>query len=165
MVEGKTDFYVLKYIANALGHQSDLHLLPGTGAGSLKTPIQLYLAWGRPFVVLLDGDTEGTKQAKRYVELFGDMMKTRLLTLADVHSELAGAGLETLFEDDEKLDIQRLAYPDDAQYSKKHLHRAIQEQVACARVAELGAGTAGRASGVLRSLSEALARVREEREE
>ncbi|MBZ5638255.1 MAG: ATP-binding protein, partial [Acidobacteriia bacterium] len=56
MLEGKSDFFAINYMAQRLLGKSDPHLLPGTGSGSLDSVIRLYVAWGRNFVVLLDSD-------------------------------------------------------------------------------------------------------------
>jgi hypothetical protein len=71
MVEGKNDFFTVRYMISRLGVGGDLHLMPGGGAGSLDNIIRLYVAWGKRFFVLLDSDSEGTKQKKRYEDVFG----------------------------------------------------------------------------------------------
>ena len=161
MVEGKTDFYVLKYLALALGPGAELPLLPGTGAGSLGVPIQLYLAWGRPFLVLLDSDPEGARQGARYVEEFGEVMRLRVRSLGEFDATLAGRSSEALFSDDERLALQKLAYPDDTRYTKKHFHRALQEQVACARAGVLSSETRKKAEKLCNGLKKGLLAVRQ----
>jgi predicted ATPase len=116
MLEGKTDFYVLKYMSEIiLKRNRTHHFLPGTGAGNLNCLIQLYLGWGREFRVLLDADKEGAKQKQRYIELFGPTLESRCSTLENVDVAWSGYSLERLFDEDE------------TKFNKTHFHRAIQE--------------------------------------
>lgn len=63
MLEGKNDYYTLKYMQERiLNRAEEMHLMPGGGAGSLDDVIRLYLAWGREFVVLLDSDKGGSRE-------------------------------------------------------------------------------------------------------
>ncbi len=126
MVEGKNDFYVLKYLMNQrLGPESSV--LPGTGAGSLDTVIKIYLAWGKPFIILLDGDREGARQKKRYLDVFGSILHDRVFTLGDVAQSLAKKTLDRIITDDDRLVIQKSCYP-NAQKNRKDLFaRSIQE--------------------------------------
>jgi hypothetical protein len=128
MVEGKSDFYLLKYFSEVmLNRNISLHFLPGTGAGTLERPIQLYLAWGRRFVALLDDDSEGHKQQSRYTELFGAMCESKLFTLRAANPAWEGYCIEKLIPDDDKLRIQQAAYPETTKYNKTHFQRATQE--------------------------------------
>ncbi len=128
MVEGKSDFYLLKYFSEVIfNRNSRLNFLPGTGAGTLDRPIQLYLAWGRQFIVLLDDDPEGHKQRTRYTELFGALCDSRMFTLREANPTWGGYCIERLITDDDKLRIQQAAYPDTTKYNKTHFQRATQE--------------------------------------
>jgi len=155
MAEGKTDFYLLRYLALTTGTQ--LGLLPGAGAGSLDTVIRLYLAWGRAFVVLLDSDSEGERQKARYVDAFGAALNKRITRLGEHVPDLVGGRSEGLFTEAERLGIQRLAFPDDTRYDKKHFHRSLQEQVACDRSLPLSEVSQRRAEALLNSLKSMLA--------
>jgi energy-coupling factor transporter ATP-binding protein EcfA2 len=90
LVEGKTDFYLLRYMTEILGIESDLRFVPGTGAGSLDALIKLHIGWGKTFLVLLDGDAEGIKQRERYLERYGPVIQGRCVLLP----ELAGSGIK-----------------------------------------------------------------------
>ncbi len=119
MVEGKNDYYSLRYMNDVvLTLGLDLHLLPGGGAGSLDDVIKLYLGWSRNFLVLLDSDETGEKQKKRYIELFGFQVEKRIFTLKDFDSKLAGKSLERAFEKTDRDAIQSFAYSGQA-YTKK----------------------------------------------
>lgn len=77
LVEGKSDFYLLRYAAEVLALNNDLKLVPGTGAGALDPLIRLHIGWGKSFVILIDGDAEGIKQQQRYEAEFGRIVDAR----------------------------------------------------------------------------------------
>lgn len=126
MVEGKNDFYVMSYMKFLIGN-NELHILPGTSSSNLETPIRLYTAWGRQFLVLLDSDKEGETQKKRYKELFESMHENRIFTLLDINSAWHKGEMETLVSEEDKSKIQILIYPHEEKFNKKHFNRAIQE--------------------------------------
>lgn len=127
MLEGKNDFYTLKYINEKIfKNSSKINLMPGTGAGSLDDVIRLYIAWGRNFVVLLDSDGGGKIQKERYEKDFGIMVENKIFSLEDINTSWKKKTMESLFTEAEKQRIQKISYP-GAQYNKKHFNRAIQE--------------------------------------
>jgi AAA ATPase domain len=128
MVEGKSDFYFAKYFSEIiLADGIPRYFLPGTGAGTLGTPIQLYLAWARNFLILLDDDAEGRKQKIRYTESFGIICESRIHTLSSINKSWVGFEMEKLIADADKISIQQFAYPHSTSYNKTHFQRAIQE--------------------------------------
>ncbi len=128
MLEGKNDFYTTKYFfEKTLNKRNIINLLPGTGAGSLDDVIRLYLAWGRNFIVLLDSDSAGVKQQKRYKDLFGALVDNCIFLLEDVDATWKGTGMEFLIEEPDRLLIQHKAYPSAVKFNKTHFNRAIQE--------------------------------------
>lgn len=128
MVEGKYDFYALKYFHARVGRRlRDLHLMPGSGAGSLGNVIRLYLAWGREFVILLDSDAAGAKEKQRYEEEFGPILKDKIFTLEDIDPAWQKLGIEFLAEEADRLGIQNTAYPTATKFNKTHFNRALQE--------------------------------------
>jgi hypothetical protein len=99
MLEGKTDYYVVRYfhdIVRATKQSERVNVLPGTGAGSLDTVIQLYLAWGRNFVVLLDSDATGNRERQRYAARFGPLVENRLISLAEASGKAEVKSIESL---------------------------------------------------------------------
>jgi energy-coupling factor transporter ATP-binding protein EcfA2 len=127
MLEGKNDFYTLKFInEKVLKKNSKINLMPGTGAGSLDDVIRLYIAWGRNFVVLLDSDVEGKTQKDRYENEFGVLVKGKIFSLEDINSSWKKKTMEGLFTESEKLKIQKSSYP-TTKFNKTHFNRAIQE--------------------------------------
>lgn len=128
MVEGKNDFYTLKYFQQLLSPRTaPLNIMPGGGAGKLDDVIRLYLGWGRDFVTLLDSDAAGLKEKSRYEEMFGSIVKGRILTLADIDSAWQKKSLEFVISEDDRITLQKLAYPSTSKYNKTHFNRALQE--------------------------------------
>jgi AAA ATPase-like protein len=144
MVEGKNDYYTLRFVRDQLALTGQIYLLPGTGAGSLEVPIRLYVAWGRSFVVLLDSDKEGRKQQSRYQDVFGSLVRDRVVCLEDIDSAWSGHSMESLFTEGERLSIQKAAYPNEARYKKVLFNRAIQELLATHKQVRLSAETRNR---------------------
>lgn len=125
MLEGKNDFYILKYMCQQQRREEEINLMPGGGAGSLDQPIQLYFGWGRNFIILLDSDGEGKTQKNRYLDKFG--LGARIFTLADADESWGNNGMESLFTKDEQINMQTTIYPDSSNFNKTHFNRAIQE--------------------------------------
>ena len=128
MVEGKNDFFTLKYlIAYYLRDKKleDISILPGMGAGGLDLPIQLYLAWGRRFIVLLDTDNEGIGSKNRYVNKFGMSIKGQVFTLGDILKNHIGP-LEDIFTDKERMCIIKTLHPNEKKYNKKKFNTVLE---------------------------------------
>jgi hypothetical protein len=126
-VEGKNDFFALRYMRNKITGAPNIHFMPGAGAGSLDTLIRLYVGWGRNFVILLDSDFEGVKQRERYDLVFGTLVTGRIFTLADLNPAWKNRGMERMFTSAEQMVIQQAAYPDTKEFNKTHFARALQE--------------------------------------
>ena len=95
-VEGKNDFYVLKYFAEIiLNGKEAVPILPGTTASGFDTLIALYLGWGRRFILLLDDDGEGRRQRERYVQEW-NLPSPQVVTLGDLSVNWRGYELEDL---------------------------------------------------------------------
>jgi hypothetical protein len=118
-----------------------MNLLPGGGAGSLDPVIRLYIGWGRKFIVVLDSDSEGEKQRNRYAAKFGPSVQNRVFTLGDLNPTWKGRSIEGLFEDNELLEVQQIAYPLATQFHKDHFCRAIQELLLTKQLINLSAAT------------------------
>jgi hypothetical protein len=127
MLEGKTDFYTFNYFNNQYYHFSDFHVLPGGGSGSLSGIIQLYLAWGRNFVIILDSDKEGRDSKKHYLDTFGSILNDRIFTLIDINNIWNNHAIEKLISDSDKNLIISSIFSENSDYSKKKLHLSIQE--------------------------------------
>lgn len=159
MLEGKSDFYLLRYATDILGMESDLRLVPGTGSGSLETVIRLHIAWGKSFVVLLDGDSEGKKQKVRYENLFGPILKARCLLLPDVCDDASAKEAENLLSAADRMALVDAVYaPGVARPSaKKAVSQAIMELYARRQTVKLEDATVKRIESLVSTLSSALA--------
>ena len=157
MVEGKNDFYTLSYFQNIIFRsERTIPILPGTSASNLTTVIQLYYAWGKKFIVLLDGDNEGKKQKKRYYDTFGSIVTDRIFTLGDVDSSWEGYTTERLLESVDALNIQKSVYSNEEKFSKKFLNLALQENLVNSSSVNLSKTTKDRFKKLLDFLSNAL---------
>lgn len=129
LVEGKSDFYLLRYVRDVLGVATDLHFVPGTGASSLDAVIRLHIGWAKPFVVLLDGDSEGIRQRSRYVAEFGAILRDRCLLLPEVVGRPDCKEAEDLLSAADKSALLQAVH-EQAQLpspTKKNVNNAIQE--------------------------------------
>lgn len=128
MTEGKNDYYTLSYLNKViLGNKNTLNLLPGTSASALYPAIQMYLAWGRNFIVLLDSDKEGLANKKYYEEKFGIIVKGKIFTLKDFDSSLDKKRMESMFEENEQITIQKEIDISATKFDKKIFNSSIQE--------------------------------------
>lgn len=143
MTEGKCDFYVLVYLSRALGSEfeSRVSFLPGTGSGTLDAPIQLYLGWARPFLVMLDSDAAGRVGRDRYLKIFGPIMEERVSTLSQLGGDSDLKAIESLISTEDRLLIQEGLNGTGKKFNKKKFHHSIQTGVATNRFIELGEET------------------------
>jgi predicted ATP-dependent endonuclease of OLD family len=130
MVEGKNDFYTLKYFQNLLETKTQtINLLPGTGSGNLDTLISLYIAWNRNFIIFLDSDNAGNKEKQRYIDKFGIIVKDRVFTFQDINNSWVDSKMEDLINKEDKLNIVQKINPEAKQIRKKKLYLALQENL------------------------------------
>lgn len=155
LVEGKTDYYLLRYFQEVylgLTEAECLKFLPGTGAGSLTTVIQLYLAWSRQFVVLLDSDNAGDREARRYMEKLGVVLRDKIISLkmASGHSDVSS--IESLLTLDDLITFQRITAPDSMLFKKKTFSQGVQEAFAGRAKVDLSAFATANLTAVLEYL-------------
>ncbi|MFG1823911.1 ATP-dependent endonuclease [Microbispora bryophytorum] len=130
LVEGKSDFFAMRYMAEVINVPTDLRMVPGGGAGSLDALIRLHIGWGKSFLVLLDGDAEGKKQRERYEREFGPLILNRCVMLPDICRNEKVLELEDLFEPHDKSAIVSEVFPQadtSRRITKKSLQQAIVE--------------------------------------
>jgi AAA15 family ATPase/GTPase len=84
VVEGKSDYYVLRYASRLLG-KNELSIIPGLGAATFGSLVALHLGWGLNMMFLLDGDKKGKDERNRYVVEYG-LQESSALTLDEVAS-------------------------------------------------------------------------------
>ncbi|MFI5260462.1 MAG: ATP-dependent endonuclease [Candidatus Paceibacteria bacterium] len=134
IVEGKNDFYTFKYVHDYLltaeqRRKLDLHFYPGNGAGKNDKAIRLYVAWGRKFSVLVDGDTAGRSAKTKYEEEIGPAVNGRCLPLNEINPRWRDKTTEDLFSSAEKMKIIKTVFPKVSAYTKSHFNEAMQNLI------------------------------------
>lgn len=139
MVEGKNDFYVMKYFIEILLKSKKTKIMPGTGAHGLSPLIALYLGWGKKFVALLDGDKAGIEARDRYREEFA-LPDDKVAALIDLVPGSGIKAVESLLGDDGIKKIQT-QIGSERKPSKKEIGRYFQEALAKGRVEKFSKST------------------------
>ena len=84
LLEGKNDWYTLKYFEHILYNGTvNLNYYPGGGKDKLYEIIRIYLSWGKRFIILLDGD-DGVKSKEKYLKEFGKYLEDKMYSLNDI---------------------------------------------------------------------------------
>ncbi len=161
LVEGKSDFYLLRYMTEVIGIESDLKFVPGGGAGSLDGLIRLHIGWGKSFIVLLDGDAEGKKQLVRYTQEFGPMIKGRCVLLPDICNDTGMQEAEDLLSDADKAQMTSQVFTGAKQHvRKKILYQAVMELYARKEIATIEVATVERFKDLIADLRKRLSAER-----
>jgi hypothetical protein len=128
ITEGKNDYFTLNYICKIyfIDKFKELNFYPGAGADANYSVIRLYLAWGRDFRILLDGDKAGLKAEKSYHSTFGAEVQNNIISFATIHDSFYGFSMEDMFSTDEKLIITKLFDPALVKYEKGKFNTSIQ---------------------------------------
>jgi len=153
VVEGKSDFYVLRY-AQLFHQQEDIRFLPATGSGTLAALIALGATWGTKFLFMLDGDNAGLKEKERYAVDHGARHEA-LVTLADI---LKGVSEIEDILDQEAKDVicETLGV---SKFSKKAASRFFQESLAKRNLVTLGSHFERETQALLSGLAERLGKL------
>lgn len=147
VVEGKSDYYVLRYAAK-LHQRDDLPLLPGLGAGTFGALAALHVGWNLRFLFILDGDEQGHLELDRYEMEFG-IPVNRLATINElvpnvkVIEDLLDA--EAVSKVQAELGLQRTP-------SKGQIRRFFQERLASDKVDGLSSGFSATSRALLDAL-------------
>jgi predicted ATPase len=128
ITEGKNDYYTLCYVNDVIMNKKykKIHLMPGAGCNKNSTVIQLYMAWNKPFLILLDGDKAGEKSKKEYITCFGEPIKECIKLYNDFAPEIGNVMMEDIFSDDEKLSITQRFDNTASKFNKSAFNTAIQ---------------------------------------
>lgn len=127
LTEGKNDYYTFKYVNEVLlnNEYPDLKFYPGNGADRNNQIIATYLAWGRDFTILLDGDKPGLAAKERYKNEFGIIIFDEIITLKDIDANFKFP-TEGLFTKEEQLKIIHTFDPNEVEYNKSKFNSALQ---------------------------------------
>ncbi len=128
VTEGKNDYYTLRYINEVLLHNryKNIHFLPGVGCDKNHNIIQLYIGWGKPYLILLDADKAGKKAKQEYMKIFGNIISPNIKTYNDLAPEIGEVMMEDIFSADEKLAITQRFDDSATEYKKSAFNTAIQ---------------------------------------
>lgn len=151
LVEGKSDFFLLRYATEILGLKPQVKLVPGGGAGALDPLIRLHIGWGKSFIILLDADAEGLKQRKRYETSFGPLVAGRIVLIADACNDASVKEAEMLLDnvDKQKLIDSVFDGPSARPAEKKALAQAMAELYARREVVQLTSPSLERIAALL----------------
>lgn len=128
ILEGKNDWYTFKYFQEIIIKDTkEYNFYPGAGATKLYDIIRLYLAWGKKFIVLIDGDTEGEEAKAAYEEEFGDLIKGKIFTLNDAIGLKKSTEFMIRDTDKENITLEALGTKSKA---KKPLNQSIMQLLA-----------------------------------
>ena len=85
ITEGKNDWYTFKYFSEIIiKDKYEFNFYPGSGRDKLWDIIRLYLAWGKSFSVILDGDLPGIESMGHYKKEFQEHLDNKIFTLEDI---------------------------------------------------------------------------------
>lgn len=127
ITEGKTDFYTLSYFNKIITSKNyPIRLYPGNGANSNFQIIRLYMAWGKQFYILLDGDKAGQEAKQEYIKEFGVIIENNIYTLTDIQSSFKEP-IENIFTEADKINITNLFDSSLNEFKKSAFNCKIQE--------------------------------------
>jgi hypothetical protein len=152
ILEGKSDYYVLRYAQRMLG-VADLPLLPGLGAGTFGSLAALHVGWNLNCIFLLDGDRQGKQERERYAQEFGIPL-SRLITLDQLVSGISV--IEDLLDAEALATIQS-ALNISGLPSKAQVRRFFQERLASDKTEHLSPAFSANAAAALEELRRRLA--------
>ncbi|QFS93794.1 recombination protein F [Mycobacterium sp. THAF192] len=155
LVEGKSDFYLIRYMIDVIGVKREIRTVPGGGAGSLDPVIRLHIGWGKSFVVLLDGDQPGQDQKRRYETEFGPMLTQRCVLLPEVCEDAKVIEAEHLLSDSDRRTIKDAVYAsgENRPAAKKALRNAVIELLARGEAVTIEASTVERFEKLIDNLN------------
>ncbi|MGJ9421240.1 ATP-dependent nuclease [Aeromicrobium sp. CF3.5] len=159
LVEGKSDFYLLRYAHEVLGVGDRCPaIVPGTGAGTLAPAIGLYIGWAKPFILLLDGDKAGREQLERYQSLFEPALAGRHALLPELCGDETAIEAESLLSEVDRRMIVEHVFPDESTRpsAKKAVSQGVMELYASNDKVELEPSTVERLERLFDSLQQML---------
>lgn len=142
IVEGKNDYYTMKYAVEVLhlGGDEKLHIFPSTGKDKTQDIVAQYIAWGKNYLVLLDGDKGGRQTAERLKREFGFIAQDRIITLADIDPQWDGFAMEDMFTRVDQDLVTAAAFPGE-KYTKSKFNTALATLLLQEHVVALSAGS------------------------
>ena len=148
VVEGKSDYYILRYSAALHGFEGPA-VVPGIGAGTFGSLVALHIGWGLNFLFLLDGDKQGETDRKRYVREHG-LPEKDVVTISEI--------VEGVSEIEDLLDESALDYVQNelglsTSPDKGQIRRFFQERLASENVQSVSAAFDAKSRALLEGLA------------
>ena len=137
ILEGKNDYYVLNYFFKIVLKKEPINLIPGMSCTNVDSLISLYNGWGKNFLVLLDSDGAAKTSKQRYFDMFGTIVKDKIINLDDINSSWKKKNMESIIDDKIKYSIQNVCFPNSSKYTKNLYNKAIQELLMCNKEIEV----------------------------
>ncbi|MBJ2156776.1 AAA family ATPase [Variovorax sp. IB41] len=128
LVEGISDYYALKLAQRLLDAKLPYNFIPGVGSGACGPQIGLLMGRGERFILLLDDDKAGKKEAQRYSDNWF-LPPGSAITLAAVDPSFVGMQLESLITPD-TLALIKKKYLLDERPTKKQIGWYLAESYA-----------------------------------
>ncbi len=148
VVEGKSDYYILRYSAALHGLEGPA-VVPGIGAGTFGSLVALHIGWGLNFLFLLDGDKQGEAERKRYVKEHG-LPEKDVVTISEIVEGVSE--IEDLLDRSARDHVQKelglSTSPDKGQ-----IRRFFQERLASENVQSVSAGFDAKSRALLEGLA------------
>jgi len=147
VLEGKSDYYILRYAAKAL-KIDDFPLIPGLGAGTFGALAALHVGWNLSFLFVLDADHQGQEERQRYINNFG-ISEQDVITLNDFLPKIGA--IEGLLD---KSDLDKIADAIQAKGtpSKGQICRYFQERLASNNIEPLSKNFMERSQKILEGM-------------
>ncbi|HEV7435218.1 MAG TPA: AAA family ATPase [Pseudorhizobium sp.] len=149
IVEGRPDYYVLRYAAKLLS-MPELPLMPGMGAGTFGALAAMNVGWNLNFLFLLDGDKQGKSERDRYALEYG-IPNSRVLTISDIQSDITA--IEDLVDSSAAAIIAGIT-KSKGNPTKPQIKRFFQESLASENIIDLGEHFAVKSAAILDTLKD-----------
>lgn len=154
ILEGKSDYYILRYAAKLL-EMNDFSFLPGLGAGTLGALVALCTGWNLNYLFLLDSDKAGRRERKRYIKEF-PLPETFITNLSDFSEDVKV--IEDLL-DETALQIIKTELKLNKKPSKPQIKRFFQEKLATNNIECLGEEFKQKSGSLLQSMNSRLKQI------
>lgn len=154
VLEGKSDYYILRYAAKLTG-ADDIHFMPGLGAGTLGALVAICTSWNLRYLFVLDSDKAGRNEQKKYTTDFA-LPDNIVTTLGDFNPSVSV--IEDLL--DEKARIKIMSEMElEEMPSKAQIRRFFQEKLAMNCIETLGSGFTKRSKALILKMKERLNQI------
>ncbi len=130
--EGKSDYYIFKYMAKVIlnSKYGKLNFFPGAGVDKYDSIFRLYLSWNRNFVAVFDSDLGGKGAKARYEKEIGIDIENKIFTFDQINKKFANYTVESFFTETEKNNIIKKVFPKHRKedgFSKSKFNTSIQQ--------------------------------------